>query len=387
LTALTDIFPVERLRADFPAAEHQVYFNTAAEGLFLASNMDALARYAEAKSWGSVGRQACVEVEEHCRSLVAQMIGVNAADVAFVASTARAIDAVIGSVHWRPGDNMVITDAEFPSTTYAGTRLERLGVELRVVRSVNGEVTPERFANAVDRRSRLVVVSAVSYKNGFRADLAAIAAVVHDRGSLLFVDAIQGVGVVPIDARPVDFLSFGTYKWQLGAHGIAAFYVNPAIVADIEPPYVAYRSVANLFPSDPSEPYRLWPDARRFEEGMPNFAGMFVMENALGYLLGLGVERIAAYVGSLVDLVMDKLDSLGVRTLTSLDRNARAGIVAFESPNATQLVASLAEEQVHLWGRDGRLRISSFIYNSAEEIEFMFERLKYVSAAEGIGLQ
>ena len=183
--------------------------------------MEALARYAEAKSWGSVGRQACIEVEEHCRSLVAQMIGVNAADIAFVASTARALDAVIGSVNWRQGDNMVITDAEFPTTSYAATRLERLGVELRVVRSVDGKVAPERFADSVDRRSRLVAVSAVSYKTGFRADLAAIAAIVHDQGSLLFVDAIQGVGVVPINARPVDFLSFGTYKWQLGAHGIA----------------------------------------------------------------------------------------------------------------------------------------------------------------------
>jgi cysteine desulfurase / selenocysteine lyase len=387
VTAVTDTFPVDRLRADFPAAERQVYFNTAAESLFLASNMDALARYAEAKSWGSVGRQACIEVEEHCRSLVAQMIGVKAADIAFVASTARALDAVIGSVNWRQGDNMVITDAEFPSTTYAGTRLERLGVELRVVRSVDGKVAPERFADSVDRRSRLVAVSAVSYKTGFRADLAAIAAVVHDQGSLLFVDAIQGVGVVPIDARPVDFLSFGTYKWQLGAHGIAAFYVNPATVADVEPPYVAYRSVANLFPSDPGEPYRLWPDARRFEEGMPNFSGMFVMENALGYLLGLGVERIAAYVGGLVDLVMDKLDNLGVRTLTSHNRHARAGIVAFESPNAARLVAGLAEDQVHLWGRDGRLRISSFLYNSAEEVEFMFERLEHFSAVQGISLQ
>ena len=131
---------------------------------------------------------------------------------------------------------------------------------------------------------------------------------------------------------------------------------------------MAYRSVANLFPSDPGEPYRLWPDARRFEEGMPNFSGMFVMENALGYLLGLGVERIAAYVGGLVELVMDKLDNLGVHTLTSHDRDARAGIVAFESPNAARLVAGLGEEQIHLWGRDGRLRISSFLYNSAEEM-------------------
>ena len=380
-------FPVDRIRADFEGTRSAVYLNTAAESLFLDSHRDALARYAAQKALGSTGREECIAVESRCRSLVAQVLNVEAEDVAFMASTARGLDAVIRAIDWRPGDNVVITDAEFPTTVYAAELLGKQGVETRVVRSREGALRLDEFVDKIDGRSRLVLVHAVSFKHGFKIDLKSLADVVHAKGALLFIDAIQAVGAIPIDANPVDFLIFGTYKWQLGCHGVAALYVNPTIVAEIEPPYVAYRSVANLFPLDPSEKYELWPDARRFEEGMPNYLAMFVLENAMRYLLELGIERISDYVGSLVDRIYGGLEELGIAPLTTRNRSDRAGIVSFESPNAAHLLAGLAESGIVAWGRDGRLRMSAHIYNTEADIDLLLDGLSKLTIPRGIRLQ
>ncbi len=304
-----------------------------------------------------------------------------------MASTARGLDAVIGAIDWRTGDNIVITDAEFPTTNYAAELLGKQGVETRVVKSREGALRLDEFEEKIDGRSRLVVVSAVSFRHGFKIDLKGLGSVVHAKSALLFVDAIQAVGVVPIDASPADFLIFGTYKWQLGCHGIAAMYVNPGIVGEIEPPYVAYRSVANLFPFDPKEKYQLWPDARRFEEGMPNYPAMFVLENAMRYLLELRIERISNYVGSLVDRIYKGLEDLGITPLTTRSRSDRAGIVSFESPNAAHLLAGLAESGIVAWGRDGRLRMAPHIYNTEADIDVLLDGLSNLTIAQGIRLQ
>jgi cysteine desulfurase/selenocysteine lyase len=380
-------FPVDRIRVDFEGARSAVYLNTAAEGLFLDSHRDALARYATQKALGSTGREECVSVESRCRSLVAQVLNVKAQDVAFIASTARGLDAVIGAIDWRAGDNIVITDAEFPTTNYAAELLGKRGVETRVVTSREGALRLDEFEEKIDGRSRLVAVSAVSFRHGFKIDLEGLGRVAHAKNALLFVDAIQAVGVVPIDANPADFLTFGTYKWQLGCHGIAALYVNPAIVGEIEPPYVAYRSVANLFPLDPREQYELWPDARRFEEGMPNYPAMFVLENAMRYLLELRIDRISNYVGSLVDRIYNGLEELGVTPLTTRSRSERAGIVSFESPNAAHLLAGLAESGIVAWGRDGRLRMAPYIYNTEADIDLLLDGLSKLTIAQGIRLK
>ena len=368
-------FPIEEVRQVFPGAVRNVYLNSAAESLFMVSHRDALVRYARHKEGGSAGREACAAVESRCRSLVAEMIGVRAEDVAFLASTARGLDVAIRSIDWREGNNIVLADSEFPTTAFAAARLARSGIERRIVLSRGGELRLEDFAEQIDSDTRLVCASTVSYKTGFKLDIAGLAEIAHGKGALLFADAIQALGVIPIDAGSTDFLCAGTYKWQLGAHGLAAFYINPAIINEVEVPYVAYRGVSNIFPPNRFDSYDLFADARRFEEGMPNYSGMFVLENGLSFLLSLGMERISSYVGGLVRLVMDGLDDMGIEPLTTHDSTARAAIVSLETTHAPEIAAALADQDTYVWGRDGRLRISPHLYNSEEDIRLFLARV------------
>jgi selenocysteine lyase/cysteine desulfurase len=378
---------IENVRAQFTGLKQSLYLNSAAESLFLESHRDALLRYAALKERGSAGRKGCSDVEARCRSLVADFIKVDSVDVAFLASTSRGIDVAVKSIDWRPGDNVVVPDSEFPTALSTAWQLRGIGVEERIVRCREGELLIDSVADQIDNRTRLVVVSTVSFKTGFRVDIDSLAQVAHDHGALIFVDAIQALGVVPVDARSADFLCAGTYKWQLGAHGLASFYVNPNIADEIRVPYCAYRGVKDIFPTDIMDGYEPFADARRFEEGMPNYPGMFVLENGLLFLRALGIERVHTHTADLVSQLMDGLEELGVTPLTTRNRANRAGIVSFETAHFDELLTLLEEEGIYVWARDGRVRMSPYIYNTSDDIALFLERLKYVSDCHHVPLQ
>ena len=359
---------MEQARERFRGASDGVYLNTAAEGLFLDSHAAALTGYAECKTRGSAGRDDRAATEARCRVLVARMLRTRPEDIAFVASTSRGLDAVIKAIDWQVGDNVVLADTEFPTTVFAATLLSQSGVERRVVRARGGETTVADFDACIDDRTRLVLASMVSYKTGYRMDIPALSAVAHKSGALLFVDAVQAFGAIPIDCNSADFICACTYKWQLGCHGLAVLYARPDAVARLEIPYVGWRGVVDLFPPGPLGTFKLYADARRFEEGMPNYPAMFVLENALTFLEEIGIDRIAAHNASLVAQAMSGLEELGLTMLTTRNPQARAGIVSFETPLAVKVTSMLGASGIHVWGKDGRVRLSAHLYNTADDI-------------------
>ena len=352
---------------EFPGLAGAIYLNTAAEGLPMRSHARALQSYVALKQLGSRGRDGLYEAEQRARELVARLVHVDTHDIAFLASTARGLDVALKSIDWHAGDNIVLPDSEFPSTEFAAANLARRGVECRIIRSRDGRIDLDDLRGTLDHRTRLVAVSLVSFKTGHKIDLRTWADIVHARDALLFVDAVQALGAVEVEAGAADFLCAATYKWVLGQHGVAVFYVNPSL-SGMNPPYVAFRGVKDLFPAERGS-YALLPDARRFEEGMPNFPALFVLADACEFLLSVGIGRIEAHNGELAGLVLAGLVEMGLAPLTPRDQDVRGAIVSFEVPGAEEITAALAESGVHVWGRDGRIRISPHLYNSAADID------------------
>jgi selenocysteine lyase/cysteine desulfurase len=353
----------------FPFLDRGAYLNTAAEGLLPLVSQAGLARYANDKACGAVGRAAMYAVEHKCRELLARILGVMPAEVAFLASTARGIDAVIQALPWSAGDNIVTDDLEFPTTLFAAQRLQQRGVESRIVTSRAGRFTVQDVAACLDDRTRLVCVSAVSFNSGLRIDLPRLAEVVHAAGARLLVDVAQAAGVVPIDIGTADFVVGCSFKWLIGAHGVGFLVVNSHTVADVEPSYVGWRSVRDFFAPDRLERVDFWPDARRFEEGMPNYVGIYALTESLMYLDALGSTFVARRVAGLVDRTMRGLCALGITPLTPDEPSARAGIVSFEHARCREIAASLAERDVHVWGGDGRVRVSPHFYNEDQDVD------------------
>ncbi len=316
---------------------------------------------------------------EQVRQHGAALLGAQPDEIALVKNTTEGINLVAEGFPWRAGDNVVTLDDEFPSNLYPWMNLASRGVETRRVPTDGGRVSLDAIAAACDARTRLISVSWVGYASGWRNELDALVDLAHGRGALLFVDAIQGLGVFPLDVSrtKIDFLAADGHKWLLGPEGAGLFYVRREHLDRLRPLGVGWNSVvqgANFSHID----LRFKPSAARYEGGTHNTGGMIALGASIKLLGALGPPAIAARVLEISDLVCERLASLGATIASVRDATHASGIVSFELPgrNPIELRRQCLERGVVLSCRGGRLRASPHAYNNAEDVERLIEALR-----------
>ena len=367
---------IEKFRT--PKSTITTYLNSAAESLFYQPHVEAFELYASCKTSGSEGRPDLTKIENETRKLVADLIGVAAENVIFLSSTSRCLDVAIKSIEWEPGDNIVFSDTEFLTTEFTGALLKQHGIASKIVQSDNGYLTPEDYDREIDSRTKLVVASSVSYKTGLILDIEGVSKVTRAKGALLFMDGIQGLGSVETKASHADFFASGTFKWLFGMHGISIFYVNPLILDRLDVPYVGYHSVTQMFTPNRTSEFELWPDARRFQEGLPNYAGICLLRNSLLAIKEVGIEKIFEKNKSLMKTLLSELDKLGIEPFGHDMPDRHSPIVAFETPDFERIGAALIDAGIIIWAKDGRVRTSPHFYNSEADILRFASTLKTI---------
>src|ERR687886_872967 len=120
-------------KSEFVGLEGVAHLCTGGEAPWLRSHDDACRRFGELKSAGMAGRDAIFDVYARAKQGVAALLGIPAERVAFLAHASEGLHQAIAAVDWRPGDNAVVADVEFPSLRYPVSRLRAAGVEARVV--------------------------------------------------------------------------------------------------------------------------------------------------------------------------------------------------------------------------------------------------------------
>jgi cysteine desulfurase / selenocysteine lyase len=367
----------------FIGGDERAYLYTAGEGLVPASALDATRRYFEDKVRAGSGRAAHTEVERTCRSALARLLGddVAADEIALLGSSSEGINAVYQLIDWQPGDNLVTitNDLEFPSVVLPAARLTQSGrgVEVRAVPHDGWVIEPDEIAAAVDARTRLVILSHVSYRTGFRHDLEAVGAAIRARnpGVIFAVDATQSLGVVPVAARACDFLVVTSCKWLLGPHGLGVFFWNRERQPDVEPASIGWYSVVD----DLRYPYDLKPDAGRFELGGPNLLSIYALLEGVNVLLEVGVDRIEPHVIALGARLLDALRPLDLPVITPDDPQLRAGIVAWLDVDPPATAVALAEQGVVVTGSSGRIRAGIHLYNDASDVDRLAKALRAIT--------
>lgn len=357
----------------FIGGDGRAYLLTAGEGLVPRSAPDAARRYFEDKVSGDAGRVAHAAVEHACRAGLARLLGAGVAadDVALLGSSSEAINAVYGLIDWQPGDNLVTltNELEFPSVVLPAARMTQAGqaVEVRAVGHLDWLVEPDDIAAMVDERTRLVIITHVSYRSGLRHDLEAISARIRERNprAIFAVDVTQSLGVVPVPARACDFAIATSCKWLLAPHGLGVLYWNRERWPDVEPAGVGWWSVED----DLQLPYTLKANASRFELGGPNLLSIYALLEGVNLLLETGVERIEAHVLELGTRLLDGLRPLGPPIITPDDPARRAGIVAWLDKDPRATAAALAELGVIVTGSSGRVRAGIHLYNDSSDID------------------
>ena len=119
-------------------------------------------------------------------------------------------------------------------------------------------------------------------------------------------------------------------------------------------------------------------DARRFECGSYNVAGVYGLGASLALFLEIGVDRIWSHVRTLTDRLVTGLRDKGYRVISSRQPGEESGIVAFLSDvhDHDEIQRHLqAEHRIVIAVREGRLRSSPHLYNTTDEIDQLVDAL------------
>jgi selenocysteine lyase/cysteine desulfurase len=223
-----------------------------------------------------------------------------------------------------------------------------------------------------DPRVRVLAVSLVQFSNGYTVDLARLSAATRAAGSYLVVDAIQGVGQVPVDVRatPVDIMACGAQKWLLSPWGAGFVYVRRELIARLEPVVTGWMAFEGTDDFTRLTQYddTLRADARRFELITLPYQDFVGMNASLGLLLSLGVPRIRDHLRRLHAPVVEWARCRGV-PITSPLAERGSGILCLAPGDAPRLHRELKAAGVICSLREGAIRLSPHCYNTPEEME------------------
>jgi selenocysteine lyase/cysteine desulfurase len=368
------------VRDEFPILARRVYLNNAAIAPASTRVIAAMNRFLDdVRDHGELHYPDwCRHADEVIKHKIATLIGADRSEIAFVKNTTEGLLLVANGLDWRPGDNVVLPDIEYPSNVYCWMNLASRGVGIKWVQSRDGRILVEDIAARIDARTRLVSLSAVQFSNGFRQDLARTAELCRSRGVLLNLDAIQHLGVLDLDvaACPIDFLSAGGHKWLLGPIGTGLFYCRRSALERLRPHNIGYHSVAKE-PDHLDYELTFRPDAGRFEEALVNFPGLWGLEAAVDMVLELGPRRIERHVLDLTAVLADGLASKGYTVLSSRREGERSGIVSFRHPGRStdDLHARLQAASIDVALCLGALRVSPAAHNHAGDVGALLDAL------------
>ncbi|MGH4024420.1 MAG: aminotransferase class V-fold PLP-dependent enzyme [Pseudonocardiaceae bacterium] len=382
--ARTDEDHLATLRADLPAVTAGGYFNSGYTGpLCRAAHQAALAT-AEREYWiGRMGGHARTErerVHTEARAVAAGLLGAGPGEIALTHHTTDGMNLVAHGVAWRPGDNVVSTRVEHKGGILPlGVLRERHGVQVRAVAWSPGEPPgelPRRIAEAVDARTRLVVVSHASYVDGGVLDLVPVVTAAHRRGALVAVDGAQSAGVLPIDvaALDVDAYAISGQKWLCGPEGSGALYVHPRCLDRIGQTVVGWASVDAWELDGHFTPN---PDATRYEVGTRNLAQIAGFAAAVDWLrTRVGLPWAAARTAALAEQAREQL--CRVPGVTVLTPRRHTGLVTLRTPlPADELVRRMAARGCTVRSIQGYecVRASIGFFHTEEEVAALVEAL------------
>lgn len=368
-------------KSSFVGLEGIAHLAVGGEVVMLKSHIDAVHQFMVDKSKGEPARDLETGVMEDTKRQCSQLFKVPAENIALLSSVTEGVNVVAYGLDWKPGDNVVVPDLEFPSGILPWTKLKDRGVEVRVVRNKDWVIDEQEVLDQVDENTRVVIISQVSMFTGQQMDIKKLSMGVRDAGALFLVDATHAAGVIPVDASYADIMVSSCYKWLLGVHGTAVFYWNRDRLPDFEPPFLGWASTASSGGWKNPLDFKLHDSANKFLSANPSFISIYILNNALKYLLELGETAIHQHALALSKTVREGLDKLGLELMTPAQDARRSGNVSFMVPDVGALRTSLAERGVLVWGAYGdfgRIRVSTHVHNDSDDVEKFLTAMKEI---------
>ncbi len=371
--------PVGRglIEQEFPALSSLTYLNTAFAGLPPKSTVEAMYQYMHDRMHVRWSFEKTFEIVDSCRELLTRFLGGDASEYGLVASTSAGLNAIAQAIEYPEGANIVLCDLEFPANFLPWQSVCRQrGLELRVVRSEDGAASAEQFAELIDDRTRVVAVSHVQFGTGYRVDLEVLARTVHEVGGVLVSDIIQSAGWMDmdLDKMGVDFAAAQGSKWLLAPNGTGFVFARREAMREVTPRLYGWWSVEDMLDLKYGEK-RPAGDARVFQLGMPALVTYVGLVRSLRLLLDIPAAEREGLAMGLAAHLRDALTDMGVEYY-DFGPDGYSPIVSCAVQDAKALKERLRAHSVHCSVRQGRLRVSPYIYNDREDIEKLLDALR-----------
>ncbi len=383
-----NLYPLESQRLEeFPVSQGQVFFGHAAVAALPKRVADAICDYTRRSSVQHQEFGSVLADIKTTRRLCARYIGAKPEEIALLGPTSLGLSLFANGLPWKEGDEVLCYHGDYPANVYPWLELRRRGVVVRYLQPERpGEITPQLVAASLSPKTRLVALASCHFFSGYRIDVEGIGAVLHERGVLFSLDAIQTLGAFPLDVERahVDFLSADAHKWLLGPLAIGIVYVRRERFELLRPTLLgAWNVVSPNFVAQ--DEITFVPTAQRYEPGVLNAAGIYGMKAALELFFEHGVDRISERILELKAYLVAGLRGLGFEFVSVTEGAAASGITTLSHPRvpaekffgaleAAKIVASLRHDRTgHSY-----LRFSPHFYNSEAEIDRALQVLRAV---------
>ena len=356
------------LRTNFPIIQRYKYLNTANHGPPSTHVRKAIEGFLD--DWDNLSRLGDQKVKWANQSF-AKLIKASPEEIACQPNTSRGLATVAASIGFKRGENVIVNDLENWANVYPWTLQAKKGVEVRIVKSQDGEIRLEDIEKVIDNETKAVSISQVQWLTGARVSLRPLADLCHSHGAYLIVDGIQAAGALDVDIKRenVDFYACGSYKWLLGPSGAGFLYAKKDHLHDLKPQELGYRAVMENSLTEPL----LHDSAQKLEFGEPSYLSFVGTKASIDHILGFGIKRIEKQIITLAQLLYDELSSLGVQLVSPENPSLRSGVVSFTTDEPAEHFRHLTDKGYILSLRPAGIRVSCGFFNTAEEIDALVE--------------
>ncbi len=359
---------------EFPLSEGLVYLNHAAVSPWPSRTSEAVCRFAqENMHQGARYYDQWLKMEEKLRGQLRVLINAPSTDdIALLKNTSEGLSVLAYGLTWRPGDEVIITDQEFPSNRIVWESLQVKGVTV-LVAQLDTSNPEQAILDLFSKKTRVVSVSAVQYASGFTLSLKKLGLACKAQGVIFCVDAIQAIGCQPFDVQAckIDCAVADGHKWMMGPEGVALFYTCPSLRNQLQLNQYGWHMVQHAGDYE-QKTWSIATDSKRFECGSPNMLGVHGLSASLSLLLELGLETVHARVQQSIQILLTSLSEKDeVCILSVTEPHRRSGIVTFSvrHQDHQQLHQQLLEHGVICAHRGGGIRFSPHFYTSEAQLE------------------
>jgi selenocysteine lyase/cysteine desulfurase len=381
LAAARPAYDLEAWRRRFPILQQFVHTANCSQSPQSDDTRNAALSYLD--SWNQMGMDWDRWVEEVrlTKAEFARLINADVSEIAIGTSVSELTSAVASSLPLT-GDRrkIVVTDAEFPTVGHVWLAHRKYGATVQFLPLGGDGIDLDEYRRHVDRTTLVTSICDVYYYNGFKQDLAAIIPLIHAQGSLVFLDAYQGIGTHPIDVKAldVDFLAAGNLKYLLGVPGVAFLYVKPGLVPHLSPAVTGWFGQRNPFAFDIHN-FEYAPDARRFDNGTPPVLTAYIARAGMRIINEVGVERIEQWTDCLSARCLEGAAARGLEVASPSEVGRKAPTTAIRVPGSSHDVElKLRDRQVIASARSDVVRIAPHFFTRLEDIDYVLDQFVQV---------